>query len=195
MFQTLWIFIFYLFFSPVLIGRCYRHAFVLKKYIRYSNLAIARKQTQTGKHQTDLRWGCMRVLGAGERATVNVAAMWRRSILSALVCSFVCFSGGLGSTGGTGIECEVVEPCTNPMKCLPMDENYYCVKKRFTSAAANGQPGTPGTDGKSWVLNWKNCKLYDLESGYEDLYKNRNSNKLSFSGVVLQKISVRKKNH
>jgi len=61
----------------------------------------------------------------------------------------VCFSGGLGSEGGTGIECEVLEPCINPMKCLPVDYNYHCIKRRFTPAVDNGEPGTTGTDGKS----------------------------------------------
>lgn len=74
----------------------------------------------------------------------------RRSILSAKVSFCLeCFSGGRGSQGGTGIECKVLKPCINPMMCLPPIYNYNCIKNRFTPAAANGEPGTTGTDGKS----------------------------------------------
>lgn len=80
----------------------------------------------------------MCVLGVLERVIVNVVVMWRRFILFVLVCSFVCFLGGFGSIGGMGIECEVVELCINFMKCFLMDENYYCVKKRFIFVVVNG---------------------------------------------------------
>lgn len=66
------------------------------------------------------------------------------------VLVFVCLSGGLGSVGGQGIECQRGFDCSPGEKCyIDMDRRYYCYRKRLTAAAANGEPGTPGTDGKS----------------------------------------------
>ena len=80
---------------------------------------------------------------------ITSARVPKGSLLYLLKSVLSAFTGGLGSEGGTGIECEVLEPCISPLSCIPVDYNYYCIKKRFTPAAANGQPGTPGMDGKS----------------------------------------------